>query len=320
MFKSVAGLVIAAAAMLAAPAAAQEFPGGETVTIVVPFPPGGVTDVAARVVADGLEKKWGSPVVVENTPGGGGITGTQVVLSRGADGHTLLFQTTTLPGYPVFQKEVPFDPVKDLVPVTLFVEGASALVASQDAPFDTFDELVEYARANPATLNYASTGPGALTMNMESLKQQFGLDIQQVSYKGAAAVYTAVLSGEVQLALPDIGRAAEDAAAGKVKMLGTTGLQRSSLTPDVPTLDELGAKDIRGYWLGLFAPAGTPQEIVDKVQADVAELVRTEEAKKALGNFTFEIIASTPAELGERVQSDIDSWTAIAEKAGFEKL
>lgn len=312
------GLLLAGLAAIVSPAAAQNFPD-RTVTIVVPFAPGGVTDVAARIAADGLEKKWGKPVIVENLPGAGGITGTQKVIASAPDGYTLLFQTTTLPGYPVFQKSVPFDPLKDLTPITLFVDGTLVLSTSADAPFKTFEEMVTYVKANPGTINYASTGPGVLMLNMESINRQFGLDMQQVSYKSAAENYTALLSGEVQLALPDIARAKEDVAAGKVIMLGATGTQRSHLAPDTPTLSELGAKNINGYWSALFAPPGTPRDIVDKIQHDLAEFSETDEGKEKLTNFTFITVMSTPEELTERLASDIANWSEIVEAAGIEK-
>src|SRR5690606_3204286 len=137
--------------------------------------------------------------------------------------------------------------------------------------------------------------------------------------KGAAASYTAVLSGEVQIALPDIGRAVEDAAAGNVKMLGISGDERSPLAPDVPTVKEMGAQGVRGYWLGLFAPAGTPDAIIGKIQADIVEVSKTPEAQEALASFSMKIVASTPDELGARLAAEISDWSKIAESLGLEK-
>lgn len=318
MKKLARGLLLAAVAAFSLPAAAADYPD-KTVTIVVPFGAGGATDVAARVIASALEAKWGQPVVVENAPGAGGITGTRSMLNKDADGYTLLCQVTTLPGYPVFKKEVPFDPLTDLAAITLYAEGTFALVASKDSPFDTFDEMIAYAKAHPGELNYSGTGPGALMMNMETIKRQYGVDIQQVLYKGAAANYTAVLSGEVQLTLTDLGRAKEDMAVGNLKVLGISGTVRSPIAPEVPTLKELGADGVNGFWIGLFARAGTPDDIINKIQGDIAEAAAQPEMVEALSKFTFRLIASTPEEMGERLANDISSWTEIFEALGLEK-
>jgi len=311
-----AAACVTAVVLAVAPSARADYPE-RPVRIVVPFAPGGVTDICARIVAGGLERTLGQPVVIDNRGGAGGLTGTQHVAQSAPDGYTLLFQATTLPGYPVFNRSPGVDVVKDLAPISLIVDGVFVMAATPNVPFDNFRDFVAYARANPGKLNYGTTGPGALMVYFEAIKQKLGLDIVQVSYRSAAAANQALLAGEVQLQFPGLGRLLAQVREGQAKPLAVSATARLPELPNVPTFRELGIDGIENYWLGLLAPAGTPRPVIDKLRAALVKIVAEPEVRSALEKQEFRPVVSTPEEYGARIAADVSSWTATARAAGI---
>ncbi len=315
--RKIGALALALAALAVTPQARAEYPD-RPVHIVVPFTPGGVTDICARIVASGLEKALGQPFVIDNRGGAGGLTGTQQVAQATPDGYTLLFQATTLPDYPVFTKNPGIDVVKDLAPVSLIVDGVFVMAATPNVPFDTFKDFVAYAKANPGKLNYGTTGPGALMVYFEAIKQKLGLDIVQISYRSAAAANQALLAGEVQLQFPGLGRLLAQVKEGQAKPLAVSATARLPELPNVPTFRELGIEGIENYWLGLLAPSATPRPVIDKLRATLVKVIAEPEVRAALEKQEFRPVVSTPDEYGARIASDVRSWTATARTAGIQ--
>jgi tripartite-type tricarboxylate transporter receptor subunit TctC len=292
-----------------AAAQAADFPN-KLVRVIVPYPPGGGVDGMARPLADRLTRLWHQPVVVDNRPGAGTIVGADFVAKSPPDGYTLLFTSdSTITSNPFLYDKMPFDPVKDLAPVTQLIDLHQMLVVHPSVSASTLPELVALAKAKPGRLNYGSYGSGSQPhLLFEALKAQTGIQLTHVPYKGIAPALTATIAGEVQMTLGGAATTAEYFAAGKLKPLAIARPTRLDLYPNVPTLREAGYPDIDPRpWYGLFAAGGTPATVVDRIQKDVAAiLVEPEFRDREVVGKGYTGVGSTPAAFAAFIADDLE--------------
>ncbi|WP_411886019.1 tripartite tricarboxylate transporter substrate binding protein, partial [Polaromonas sp. YR568] len=278
------------------------------IRIVVPYPAGGGIDVISRVIGERLGRSLGQPVLVDNKPGGGTILGADFVAKAPADGYTLMVTTdATMTINQHLYAKLPYDPVKDFAPITQLVLLNQLLLANPAVPATNLKELIAYAKANPGKLNYASYGSGSQPhLAMEMLKAQAGIDIVHVPYKGIPQAVPAALAGEVQLTFSGAASSQAFIKAGKLKALAVGGKTRMPLLPDVPTFTESGFPDVpSNAWFGLFAPAGTPRDIVMKLHAEVTRILKDPEfVQKEIVAKSYDLVASTPEEFAAFLVAD----------------
>jgi tripartite-type tricarboxylate transporter receptor subunit TctC len=303
----------------AAPATAQSWPA-KTVRIIVPFGAGSTPDIVARVVADQLQKKYpASAFLVENKPGASGNTGTDAVAKAAPDGSTIGISIGgPLAINTLLFAKLPYDPSKDIAPITQLVTQPSALAVNLDLKVNSVAELVALLKANPGKYNFASIGNGSLShLAMEALAQKAGTQIVHVPYPSSPAAITAVIRNDTQMAcLPAIA-VTPQAQAGKVKMLAVSTAKRSPYLPDVPTLKESGIDVEADAWNGLIAPGGTPKAIIDAINKDVVAIIKLPEVRAKLATQLMEPVASTPEEFRARIDGEIARWGAVIKAANI---
>ena len=291
------GLMFGPGAQAQAPASGYP---NKPIRIVVPYPPGGGIDTMSRIIGERLSQRLGQPVLVDNRPGAGTIVAAESVARAAPDGYTLMVTTdATISVNQHLYAKLPYDPVKDFVPVTQMVLLNQLLLANPAVSASNLKELIVYAKANPGKLNYASYGSGSQPhLAMEMFKSQAGVDIVHVPYKGIPQAVPAALAGEVQLTFSGAASSQALIKAGKLKALAVGGKTRLALLPDVPTFTEAGFPDVpANAWFGLFAPAGTPRDIVMKLHAEVTRVLKDPEfVQKEIVAKGYEVVASTPEE------------------------
>ena len=308
------------ALLFAATASAQDFPSGP-VRLVVPYPAGGGVDGMARPIADRLTKLWGKPVVVDNRAGGSTIIGSDAVAKAAPDGLTLLFTSdSSITSNPHLFTSMPFDPVKDLVPVTQLIDLHQMVVVHPSVSANTMQELVALAKAKPNELNYGSYGAGSQpNLLFESLRVQTGAQIAHIPYKGIAPAIAATLAGEVQMTLGGAATTAGHTASGRMKALAIGRAQRLPQHPNVPTLREAGFPDVDPRsWFGIFAPRGTPKAIVEKIRNDVVRVITDPDfdAREITGK-GYTAVGSTPDEFAAFVRTDLEYKGKMIKSAGI---
>jgi tripartite-type tricarboxylate transporter receptor subunit TctC len=318
MLQSLRSLLLACGAAAAALPAAAAWPD-KPIRLVVPFSAGGTVDMVARAVGTQLGKQLGTPVLVENVPGAGGTIATQKVASAAADGYTLLFTTPNHTINPALIAKLPFDGEKDFIPVSLVAEIPELLVANASQPFGDMAGFVQYARAHPSRLTYASAGNGTLPhVTMELLLQRLGVRVTHVPYKGAAPALNDVLAGQVAVKMDTIATASQHIKSGRIKPLAIAGLQRSRLMPEVPTIAESGVPGYQGIlWMGILAPAGTPADRVDALHKAIANLSRQPDYQKQLQADGVEVVASDPASFRKQIHMELKQWAEVVKTAGI---
>jgi len=293
---------------LPACAQAQSYPS-KPLRIIVPYPAGGGLDVMARLLGDRLGHRLGQPVVIENKPGAGTLIGADFVAKSAPDGHTLMITAdTTITLNQYLYAKLPYDPVKDFAPVTQLVQLNQLLVTNPAVPANNLKELIAYARANPNKLNYASYGSGTPPhLAMETLKNLTGIAITHVPYKGLPQAVPAVLADEVQLTFSGAASSMAYIKSGRLRALAIGGKQRLQIMPEVPTFTELGYPEVpASTWFGVFAPAGTPRDIVKKLQAEFKELISEPEfTQKEVVAKGYELVANTPEEFSAVIATEI---------------
>ena len=312
------GLVVAALAALASPVTAQTWPT-KPVKIVVPFGPGGPADVYARIVAQGLTETFKQQFIIENKPGAGALIGTEVVAKAAPDGYTLLMMSNTHTVNETLFAKRPYDLMRDLVPVAPVNSSDLVMVVHPSVPAKTLEEFVALAKAQPGKLSYASSGPGTpYHMAGELFKSMSGTDILHIPHKGSAEARNDVMGGHVQMMFDAVTAMKGAIDAGEVRALATTGLQRSSGMPNLPTVNESG---VPGYeatiWLGIMAPKGTPQEIVDKLNAEIGKIIAKPEIRDAWAKQGAVPMTMTPDQFGAYLKQDIDKWAKVIKTAGI---
>ena len=292
----------------------------KAIRIVVPFPPGGVTDRLARMVAQKMQEGWGQSVVVENRPGASGMIAAEAVAKSAPDGYTLMMGHigTHAINVSLFSK-LPYDPVKDFAPVSLLVSVPNVLLVHPSVPANSVQELVALAKARPGTLNFASPGSGTSGhMSAELFKSLAGIDIVHVPYKGPGPALQDLVAGQVNMLFDTVASSMPQVRGGKLKGLAVTTRERSAIAPDVPTMAEAG---VAGYeiapWFAAYAPAGTPPAVVDKLQAEMARILSLPEVRTAfVDQQGMTLIASSPAELGAHTQREIAKWAQVVKATG----
>ncbi|WP_353147434.1 tripartite tricarboxylate transporter substrate binding protein [Pollutimonas bauzanensis] len=306
------------AALISGAAMAQAYPV-KPIRLVVPLAPGGTTDLIARMVAERMSPILGQPVVIENRGGAGGTIASNHVAKSEPDGYTLLMGTIgTAAIAPAMYASLPYDPEKDFEAVSLLTTGQFVLAVNPSVPAKTLGEFLSLAREKPGTLSYGSAGNGStLHLGMELLKQNAGINIVHVPYRGSGPMVVALVGGEIQAGLPDIPSALPFIESGKLRPLAVTSADRSTILPDIPTLAESGFKDYSvTVWLGIYAPAGTPRAIVDKLNESIALAVQDENLKMRLAKIDSSIATSTPDEFAEFSRNERAKWKAIVDTSG----
>jgi len=287
------------------------------VRIIVPYPPGGASDITARVLADKLTQMWKQSVIVDNRPGATGILGTDLVAKAAPDGYTLGLVASSQAINAVVNSKLPYDTLKDFTYVTETASVPLVLVAASGFSAATAPELVALAKKEPGRIGYASSGTGgAPHLAAELFKSSTGTDLLHVPYKGSTQAHPDLLSGQVGIMFDTIVAVMPHLKSGRLKALATTGKTRSTLLPDVATV----AETVPGYeassWGGIIGPAGIPEEVVRKINADVVATLKTPEVKERLAQLGADVVANSPAEFAQVIRLEIDKWGKVVRAAG----
>jgi tripartite-type tricarboxylate transporter receptor subunit TctC len=303
---------------LGAPSASATFPD-RPIRLVVPNTAGSATDQLARTVASTMQERGGKPVVVENKPGANGIIAATYVAKAAADGYTILIgNSTTNAANPALYLKLPYDPEKDFAPITGLGRGAQVMVVGRDFPAKTVGEFIALAKTNPGKYAYGSGGASARVAT-EAFARMAGIKLLHVPYKGNPLALTDLLGGHIQVFFPDMATALPMIRGGEIRPLAVTSKERSAYLPDVPTLDEAGLSGYEArYWFAAYAPAGTPQNIVQALSELMQEGVRSQASASFFEIVGMEAFATTPDELREYTRKEIADWAASVRAAGIE--
>jgi len=314
-----AGLAVAAALVAASPSRAADFPDRQ-VTMVVPFAAGGSTDVVARILAQKMSEDLGQQVIVQNVAGAGGNLGAGNVARADADGYTILMGTVATHALnPLILKSTPYDPERDFAPISLLVVVPNVLVVNPELPAKTVAELVALLKANPGTYSYASSGNGTpLHLSGELFKAMAGVEMEHIPYKGSGPALNDVLGNQVPIMFDNLPSSSGHIKSGTLRALAVTTKERAPSFPDVPTV----AETVPGYetytWNALFAPAGTPADVVARLNSAANKALADPEVGKRMTEFSAVIVGSTPEELAAHVKAEIAKWTPVVRDAKIE--
>lgn len=310
--------LVALTCVACAPALAQQYPV-KPIRIVVGFSPGGPTDTAARLIGQKLTARWGQQVIVDVRPGAGGNIAAEHVAKSAPDGYTLLLPAFAHAVNPSLFSKLPFDTVRDFAPVALFSMAANVLAVHPSVPARSVGELIALSKARPEQLTYGSAGNGTAShLAGELFNMIAGTTITHVPYKGSAPASADLLGGHISAAFPGVAIAAPHSRAGRLRALAITSARRSKLLSDVPTMSEAGLKGFEvASWYGLLAPAATPAEIVQRLNAEVNRSIQEPDATERLTSLGAEPVQSTPAEFGEFIRNEIAKWAKVTRAAGL---
>ena len=313
--------LLVAGALLAGslPASAQPYPN-RPLRIVVPFPPGGGTDIGTRIVAQKLQEAWGQAVIVENKPGAAGIVGTELTAKSAPDGYTFMMGNIGTHAINVsLYKKLAYDPVRDFAPVSMVADLPLLLLVHPSVPANSVKELIALAKSQPGKLNFSSSGAGgSMHVAAELFKSMAGVDMVHIPYKGGAPAVADLLSGQVALSFSTVLETIQHVKAGKVRALAVTNDHRSIALPDLPTIAEAGLPGYQSIsWLALFAPAGTPKDIVNKVSAESVRILKLPDVKERLLAQGAEPIGSTPEQLAATLAADIAKYAKVIRESGY---
>lgn len=323
--RSQAACIAAAAALVPLTAFAQsaaptagDYPV-KPVRVIVSFAPGGATDIVARVVAQKLSENLERTFVVENHSGAGGVIGDSLVARAAPDGYTLLATSSTYAINPAVVSKLPFDPVKNFAPITLVAAAPFLLVVHPSVPATSVKELVALARRNPGKLDFASAGKGtAVHLAVELFNNMAGITMTHIPYKGTGSALIDLIAGQVQLTFGNILSTRPHVKSGKLRALAVSSAKRSTALPELPTVSEAG---VAGYdvasWYAWLAPAGTPQPVVQRLNAEIVRAVRTPEITQRLASGGAELVASTPEQFGQRLATEIARWRKLVKETGI---
>lgn len=311
----VAALLVAAASTLAH---AQAWPS-KPIRYIVPFAAGGTTDILARTIAEKLSIALGQPVIVENKPGAGGGVGAAETAKAAPDGYTIMGGTISTHAInATLYSKLPYDPVKDFIPITLIARVPNMLVINNDIPAKNVAELIALMKANPGKWSFASSGNGTSQhLSGELFKGMAGVDMQHIPYKGSPPALTDVMGGQVNMTFDNITTAWVLAKGGKLRALAVTTAQRSPIAPDVPTLAESGLPGYEiGSWQGVFAPAATPPDIVKRLNAEIVKIINMPEVQKKLLDLGAEPVANSSEDFTAFVKTEVVKWGDVVRKSG----
>ncbi|MBI3935493.1 MAG: tripartite tricarboxylate transporter substrate binding protein [Betaproteobacteria bacterium] len=313
-----AALAVALSAAVSGPAGAQAYPT-RPVRLIVPFVPGGNTDIIARVYAPRMSEFLGQQVVIENRGGAGGTIGTELAARAAPDGYTILMVSAGHTINPAMVKKLPYDSVKDFAPISLIADVPTAFVVHPSLPARSVKEFIAVARARPGEINYSTAGRGTVGhLAAELLSSVARIKLVHVPYKGTGQAMVDLVAGHVQMQFPSMPAAIQHVRTGKLRMIGQTGKQRSNAAPDIPTMEESG---LRGFVVssgfGMFAPAGTPRPVIDRVHAALTKALTDPAVKGNLAKQGAEVVASTPQEYDRFNRAEIAKWIKVAKEAGI---
>jgi tripartite-type tricarboxylate transporter receptor subunit TctC len=297
---------------------AQTYPA-KAIRLIVPFPPGGSNDIVGRMVGQQLGERLGQSVVIDNRGGAGGTIGTDMAAKAAPDGYTLLLVSVAHAFNPAMYKKLPYEPEKAFVPIGMVAAGPVALMVHPALPVHSVAELIALAKAKPGQLNYATAGIGSFQhLASELFKLQTGVDMVHVPYKGGGPAMMDTIAGQAQVNMASLIQVGPHVKSGKLRLIATSGTRRSSLFPEVPTV----AETVPGYdatnWWGLIAPAGTPQQVVSKLNSELEALLRSDETKKRIESEGADIIRMTPAEFGRFIADETQKWAKVVKQAGIQ--
>ncbi len=310
-------VMIAGAALPARAANAQEWPA-KPITFIVPFPPGGTTDIVARPIAQQLPQVLNEPVVVDNRAGAGGTIGAALAAKAAPNGYTFFFATVAHTMVPGLYKKLPYDFEADFEPIALAAFTPNIVIVNPTVPVSSVKDLVAYINAHPGSVNYGSAGRGSTShLSGELFRSIAKVQITHVPYKGGAAMMTDLIAGQIQMAIETSGSVAPQIKAGKVRALAVTTPTRSPAFPDLPTLEESG---LRGYevttWYGILAPKGTPKPVIDKMSAALSKILKTSEIKARFIELGAEPGDLTPAQFAAFIKAETAKWAKVAKESG----
>lgn len=296
---------------------AQRFPA-KPIRIIMPFPPGGPTDLYARTVARGLAENLGQQVLVDNRTGASGIIGTEIVAKAPPDGYTLLFTATHHTINPSLYKSLPYDTEKDFTPLTLVATNPNVLAASISFPANTIAELIALAKAKPGQLNYASTSVGGGNhLSAELLKSMAGIDIMHIPYKGQPQAIADLLGGQVSLMFTSVGLTVPYVKSGKLKALAVTGAKRVANLPDVPTIAETVPGYVANSWFGMWGPAGMAKELVSRLNSEIVKVLQSPNVRKQFAGLDAEVGGNSPEEFAAFQKSEMAKWAKLVKDIGL---
>jgi len=301
----------------AAGAWAQAYPS-KPIHIVVGFPPGGGNDIIARLIGAKMQDSWGQSVVIDNKPGANSIIAAEFVAKSAPDGYTLLVNATGgMSVNPVIYSKLPYDSLRDFVPISMVGSFPLVLVVNPSVPANSVQELVAYLKANPGKLNYSS-GSTAFQVASEMFKQMTGTDIKHIPYKGSVQSISAVMAGDVQMTIVDSPPLVPQLKSGRVKALAVTSAKRSGAMPELPTIAESVAPGYEmALWIGVFAPAGTPQDVAAKLNAEVVRIVNLPDIREKLAGMGVEPLGNTPEQMAEWIRREIARYGPVVKAAGI---
>ena len=306
------------AALLPGTSHAQGYPN-KPIRLIVPYAPGGATDIIGRAAAAELTKTMGQQVIIENRPGAGGNLGAEQVARSAPDGYTLLVSPSSLHGItPFLYTKLPYDPNKDLAPVIVLGSFANVLVMNPSIKANSVSELVALIKASPGKFTYASSGSGStIHLSGEMFKSMLNLDIAHVPYKGSSPALTDLMGGQVSIMFDNIPSAITFIRSGKLKPLATTGPTRSSSLPELPTMIEAGFPGyISTAWFGIVAPAGTPKEIIARLNAEGQKVTKSPDFIKRMNELGYDIVGGSPEQMGAMIQEELKRWGPVVKSSG----
>jgi tripartite-type tricarboxylate transporter receptor subunit TctC len=311
--------VTALAAITVSSADAAALQQGRTITIIVPYTPGTGPDILARVLGEELQHLWSQPVIIENKPGASGNIGTQVAARAEADGHTLLLTTSPFTQNVSLFKSVPYDPEKDFAPIIHLVDGFMALAVHPSIPANSAKEFIDYLKARPGQVDYASPGRGTPHhLGMELFELATGTDLKHVPYRGSAPAVQDLVGGHISAMFIPIHVGLPLAQDNQIRLLAVVSKERVNVAPEVPTLAEQGINGVDvDFWLGMLAPAGTPGEIVARYNTVLNEILRSPQIVEKLATLGFGGAGGTPSDFGELIAKDLAKWRKVVREAGI---
>jgi tripartite-type tricarboxylate transporter receptor subunit TctC len=319
MGRLVRNVTLGALLALSLPAAAQTYPS-KPITIVIGYTPGAVSDLAARTIADGLNQAWGQPVIVDNRPGSGGNIGAGYVARAAPDGYTIMVGTdATMASNVHLYKHVGFDPVKDFAPVIHAGANIICLAVSAQLPIHSVADVIAYAKANPGKLSYGTSGTGSPHhLAGELLRQKTGVDITHVPYRGGGAAVNDLLGGHIGMAFLSLSAAVPHLNTGKIRIVAMVEKTRYAALPNIPTIGETVPGFEMSSWIGIFAPAGTPADVIAKLNDGIAKVLTTENNRAKLANLGLVVVAGKPEELATVVRDGLRVRGELVKAAGIQ--
>ena len=298
---------------------AQDWPT-RPIRVIVPFAPGGATDIPARLLAPKLQDSLGQPVVIENRPGAGGIIGIQAAAQSQPDGYTLLMATNAeVVMHPYIYPKLPYDPLKDFIPISIMIESPLVLLTAASSPLNSAADLFAAAKAKPGTVTYSTAGSGSTSHVLtEMLAQQVGIKLVHVPYKGGAPASAAISSGEVNMGLLNLGSAIGSLKGGKTKAFAITSAQRHPDLPNLPTTSEAGAPGFaEGIWIGMLAPAGVPRQVIERMSQAISRALQAPDVRERLSQLGAQTVGTTPEEAAARIKREVPKFSAAIKAANI---